>query len=429
MKTMLTGVYMGTNNSSDATKNAARFLMEGGVDPKTGEIVAGIGGKFEIRNVQDLLDFYGTMFAVEDTAGMDPLEKYNMVTEIGALLNASAALTTPEQRAEMAQKLKAKYPRIKDLINAVEDSTTYENIQARGRQVLIMLFANKERKMAIANPNLDEARNAYATFGGDLHSGTINLNGFLNKALQLDIMKYLYSFGVHGVMGPIRALGPILGNKPTAELLPKGADGSVVQNDEDALQRSFPQMDRLAELMLYERKQTKNGARRLNAREVFEILKTDPLFDKVDENRLYNMVRLTYLRYYGPSQNKIHATPIGPTFGRNVDHQTSMRTPNLNGLSKDELALLGLDLMFKWAEEDGLALSSAERKILEKRAQQDEKFIRDFDALVWSGSDTMEYDLRRAYETVKAKGWNKLFSPLPERHPIRVICALAPALD
>ena len=56
---MLTSVYMGTNNSSHDTENAAHFLVKGGeLDGKT---VKGIGGKYMERNVQDLLDFYAVV--------------------------------------------------------------------------------------------------------------------------------------------------------------------------------------------------------------------------------------------------------------------------------------------------------------------------------------------------------------------------------
>lgn len=417
LQEMLTGVYMGTSNSSKETRHAAEFLMKGGIDPETGEQVQGIGGKFVNRNVQDLLDFYGTMYAVEDTTKMDPSEKHKMMTEIAGFLNLSPHTTTPEDRAEKAAKLKARYPQIEDLTTAA-DGIAYENIQARGREVLIMLFANKEGKRAVANPNLDEARNAYATFGGDLHSGTINLNNHLPKSYQLGIMDYLYKHGVHAVMKPIRSLGPVLKNKPTAELQPKNADGQVVQSDEEAMQRSFEQMNKISELILYEREHTEGeGARRLNAGEVFKHCQRDELFQNVDENTLYNMVRVSYVRW-GISQHKIHAGPIGPTFGKNVDHQTSQRTPNISGNSKEELCELGMELMFKWAEEDGIEIDSYEKDTISKRAWQDETFVKAFGSAVWSGEANRDYNLRRVYNHVKENGWDSVFPPLPETHPI-----------
>lgn len=422
LKHMLTGVYMGTNNNSDATLNAARFLIEGGVDAATGEIVKGIGGKFVNRNVQDLLDFYGTMYAVENTGDMDPLEKFNMMRDIANFLNSSSHASTKEERAQKAAALKTRYPKIEGLINAADDVVTYENIQARGREVLIMLFANKEGKMAVANPNLDEARNAYATFGGDLHSGTINLNMHMPKSYELAVMLYLYKHGVQGVMPPVRALGPILRNKPSAQLQPKGPDGEVTQSDEDSLQRTFEQMHFISTCMLSKRTHTEDGDRRLNAGEVYEACRNSDIFANIDENRLYNMVKLSYVRW-GIAQHKIHATPVGPTFGMNVDHQTSLRTPNISGQSRDELSALGLDLMFQWAAKDGIGWNETEKTILRRRTWQDETFNRTFDLHLWHGKNGMDYDLRRVYDRAIQKGLDDLFKPLSSRHPVRVVTA------
>lgn len=360
MPNFLTCVYMGTDNSSEDTRFAAEFLINGGVDPETGEKVKGIGGKFLNRNVQKLLKFYSDLYGEE---------------------------VLPS------------------------DGVAYENIQARGREVLIMLFANKENKMAIANPNLDEARNAYATFGGDLHSGTINLNAHLNKDLQLDVMRYMRDFGVEGIMPPIKSLSAVLRNKPSAELQPKDESGKVVQTDEAAMQRNFKQMNAISDCMLYAVKKTTNGDRRLNASEVFETCKKDKLFDAVDENTLYNMVRLSYVRW-GISQHKIHASPIAPTFGHNVDHQTSQRTPNLHGQSKDELAILGIDLIFSWAKEDGLQWNEADRKILVRLAWQNEEFVKEFDKLVYRKSENIDYDLKKLYNEIKEKSIKAVFKSL-----------------
>lgn len=419
MKHMLTGVYMGTNNSSDATQNAARFLIEGGTDDQ-GHVVDGIGGKFKNRNVQDLLDFYGVIYAVEDTTKLSGSAKDKMMQDIAGYLNMSPHTTTPQERLQAADKLKQAYP-IEDLVTAA-DGIAYENIQARGREVLIMLFANKEGKMAVANPNLDEARNAYATFGGDLHSGTINLNAHIPKDYQLGIMRYLHDKGVQGVMAPVKALGPTLKNKPSAELLPKDEHGNVIQNDEDAMQRSFAQMNRISELMLHEKVDTPHGGRRLNATEVFEACQKDDLFKGVSENQLYNMVRVSYYRW-GVAQHKIHATPVSPTFGFNVDHQTSLRTPNISGNSKDELTELAVSLLYDWAEDDGVSLQGGERSIIEKRALQDESFIKVMDQRLWKRdpSSDMDIHLRQVYDDIKQDGWDGVFGTLSSHHPISII--------
>lgn len=426
MQSFLTGVYMGTDNSSDDTINAARFLMQGGTDSKTGETVKGIGGKFVERNVQDLLDFYGVMYAVEHFETLPEDRKIELSHDIASYLNMSPYSTTREERQAKAEALKGKYPEITDLVTAA-DGVAYENIQARGREVLIMLFANKERKMAVANPNLDEARNAYATFGGDLHSGTINLNAHMPKAYELQVLQYLYEHGLQGVMPPVRALGPILKNKPTAELQPKDDAGNVVQHDEDALQRTFVQMDTISDHMLYTRKLTKNGERRLNAGEIYDQCRNDAAFANADENELFNMIRLSYVRWT-IAQHKIHASPIGPTFGKNVDHQTSQRTPNIGAEGQDEIASLGLDIMERWAERDGLQWDKEEMAIIRKRAWQDPSFIHRFEAGIWSGTAGLDYDLGKLYRSVKQHGWDGVFPPLNDNHPIKVIYKVSPNL-
>jgi NAD+ synthase (glutamine-hydrolysing) len=419
---MLSCVYMGTNNSSDETRNAARLLIEGGMDPLTGDFTEGIGGKFMTRNVQDLLDFYAVLYAVEDTTTIDPAIKLQFTKDVAKFMNASPYSVTGAEQQRKAEELKLSYPFIRDLVSTA-DGVAYENIQARGRQVLVMLMANKEGKMAISNPNLDEARNAYATFGGDLHSGTINLNGHIPKAYQLDIMSYLYQHGLDGVIGPIKALGGILKNKPTAELLPKGADGSVIQNDEDALQATFPQLAKLASRMLYERIDTLNGARRMNAQEIYDVCRNDTLFAAVSENDLYNMLSVRYKRW-AMAQHKIHASPLAPTFGENVDHQTSLRTPNLSGNGRDELVLLGIHIMYEWAQQEGLGWSEVDKEILERRAWQDEAFVQAFGREVKDSEETKEVDLRSLYERIKNRGWGYVLGEAAQDSPSRLIAEI-----
>jgi NH3-dependent NAD+ synthetase len=420
LRHMLTTVYMGTSNSSDETREAARFLVEGGTGAN-GTPVDGIGGIHHERNVQDLLNFYALAYSIKDTTAMYPQRRVLIERDLGALLNAKPGSLTDAQMKTKIDRLRDIYPEINDVISAANprDALAYENIQARGRQVLIMLFANAEGKMAVANPNLDEARNAYATFGGDLHSGTINLNAHIPKKYQLQIMRYLYEHGLDGVMEPVRALEKVIKNKPSAELQPKSADGKVVQNDEDALQRSFGQMNRISRLMLHEKIREAGGERLMNAGEVFDHCRHDPEFSGVGPNNLFNMIRLSYARW-GVAQHKIHASPVAPTFGSNVDHQTSRRTPTLNGQSLDELTTLGVRLLYSFADEDGITLPG-DRTLIETRAAQDEHFIAGFDAKLWSGGAGLAYNLRGLYDSIKADGWDSVAAPLPAGHPLQVI--------
>lgn len=419
---MLTGVYMGTQNSSKQTDFAAELLMQGGVDPQTGQHEKGIGGKFMRRNVQDLLDFYGTIFALEDSTQLDD-ERFNELrSELAEILNLAPGSITLEELEARKEKLKAKYPEVDDIISAADpnDGVAYENIQARGRQVLIMLIANKEGKMAVVNPNLDEARNAYATFGGDLHSGTINLNAHLPKAYQLQLMQYLYEHGLQGAMGPVRSLGAVLKNKPSAELQPKNDKGEVVQHDEDALKGSFEQLDRVAHFMLKRTEDTPYGARRKNASEILEACEKDELFKGLKKADLFDMIMFRYRRW-AVAQHKIHASPIGPTFGNNVDHQTSLRTPNLSGEGRFELVELGIDIMCEWAKDDKLNWSDEDIAILKKRAIQDEHFVEVFEKNLWNPKSDYDFDLPDMYDRIKLAGNFDIFPKLAEDHPISII--------
>jgi NH3-dependent NAD+ synthetase len=412
---MLTCVYMGTNNSSAETRNAAHFLAKG--DDKT----AGIGGKYMERNVQDLLDFYAVVYAVENTSALPPERKISLQADLADYLNLRPGTLTFEDLRDKAKALRETYPEISgDLLSAADPrhALAYENIQARARQVLIMLIANAEGKMAIANPNLDEGRNAYATYGGDLHSGTINLNGFLPKAQELQIMQHLCDRGLEGVP-PIKSLSLVLCNKPSAELQPKNAAGEVEQNDEAALQRSFSQMNRISQLMLQERTGD-YSERRLNPGEVYDACRAEAIFSTADTAQLYNMVRFSYQRW-SLSQHKIHAAPITPTFGDNVDHQTSLRTPNLSGQDTAELAQLGIRLLFaKARDEFGQHASTAwnpdAERLWYKRTLCDENFADDFGVELRVGGDpALEFDLDALYRRARDNGLVAVFEPPPPR--------------
>ncbi len=421
---MLTAVYMGTKNNLDEHYEAARFLIEGGIGPD-GEHIKGIGGKFDEHNIQHLLNTYAAIHVVKNLDDIEPVRRTALVVAVAKYLNQSPEDVTPAELDVQAAAIKAEFPEITGQLLSAADprhSIAYENIQARAREVEIFAIANAEGKMAIANPNLDEARNAYATYGGDLHSGTINLNAHLPKAYQLQLMHYLYAHGLHGVMEPMRSLGKVLGNKPSAGLQPLGKKGELLQTDEDALQRNFSQMDRISRYMLYERVNTNDGMRRLNAGEVYEACQKDGLFAGVDENRLYNMIVISYKRW-GISQHKIHASPIAPTFGLNVDHQSSLRTPNLSGGSKDELTLLGVNLISKWIKDSGGQIASDQESLLKKRAQQDSEFIGIFDRNVRNQDKSLKIDtnLRALANKVGRDGWGSVFPPLAADHPLAVI--------
>lgn len=424
MSEMLVAVYMGTNNSSFATWNAAKTLVEGG-NYDGGGSFEGIGGKFIDFNIQDLMDFYAYTFAVEKTNDIEMQRGQEIMREVAAFFNASRHQYTPEQILEWEKRLYNDYPEIKRLVTAgkPDQVITYENLQARPREVLIMAMANYIKGMAMANPNLDEAYGAYATFGGDLHSGTINPNAGIHKIDEEALLEYLEQKGVQGVMKRIIALGPANNNRPSAELQPKMGD-KVVQFDEEALQGTFFQKAALARLRHHKKIHTENGDRWMNAGELFAKARADELFSRMDDNLLYNTVVYFYQRWEGPAQHKIHASPISYTHGESVDKQTSLRTPNLSGGSRDEIVQLGVDLLFKWAEEDKLGWDKQTYNLLRARSWQDLSFMQQFYRLMHNHNASLpnvDHNLRGLYDVLKEKGWDEVFSPLNENHPVTIV--------
>lgn len=436
MDNILTTVYMPTQNNPNEHYLAAKTLIEGGADDQ-GVAYPGIGGKFMTINVQDLLNFNALVYAVHDTSKIEPHRKGDLLKAVSEYLNQKPKKC--ETKAELdvhladldrqAAELRAQFPEIDgDLISVADPrhQVAYENIQARARGILVMLMANVEGKIAIANPNLDEAYNAYATFMGDLHSGTINLNGFIHKDDEQKAMVYMMNKGLHGgAMPPVKALLRTMQNTPSAGLLPLDKDGKLMQTDEDQLQRSYPQMKALSAMMIRDRVMTTEGLRRLNATEVYDKAAADPLFAKVSPAWLYNAVRLTYERFYGPAQPKIHATPYGPTFGLNIDHQVSLRTPNVNGRCQDELTQLGLTVIDRLAVRDGVTLAGFDKDLLLRRAVQDEQFVSSFTSLARNRNEKVKqvYDIGGLYHRMRDEGIASVLPALKADHPLAIISA------
>ena len=406
MDNMLTAVYMGTNNSSYETWYAAKTLMDGDVF-ENGKPFPGVGGKFLERNVQDLVTSTAFTFGAKNVSAISSERKAEIFEALAAFVHASPHEYSPEDMKHWANRLQRDYPEVESLTSAAlpGQGIAYENFQARIREVLIMALANVEAKMAVANPNLDEAYGAYATFGGDLHSGTVNWNGGVHKKDQQELMRYLEEKGVQGIMDRIVALSPANNNQPTAELQPK-QDGEVAQNDEDALQGTFPQKAALARLRHHTKMMTKHGERWFNASEVYQRARQDNLFDGLDDNRLFNAVTNFYSRWEGPAQHKVHATPISNSFGQSVDKQTSLRTPNLSGGSRDEIVQMGIGLLYDWAKDESLNWAEDDKRLAMQRATQDKAFVQEFYSKIWNRDPALEhmsYNLRGLYDQLTEK--------------------------
>lgn len=419
MNNFLITHFFPTRNSSKLSEDGARLLIEG----DTSQGIEGIGGRFVVRDVDDLVTMCAITFGMKNTRDMDPERKAALNADMSEFVHANPHEHTPEKMKAWEDDLRAKYPEIEEFTSVAipGQSIAYENFQARIRSVLEWAVANVNKAMPHANPNLTEAYTNNTTAQGDLQGGAINPNGGLFKDDEQALLLYLEEKGLHGILPPIKALSLINNNEPTAELLPM-KEGEVVQNDADTMQATMPQITAMARLMHHNKIMTKDGARDRNASEVYDIARTDDQFSSLDDNQLFNTVANFYRRWYS-GQFKIHMATVQATFGENVDHQTSRRTPNLNGAARDEIIQMGLNLMFKWSDEDGLNWTAGKRQVLMQRAWNgDTQFVREFmNEMRDQNADAtnMHYDLRALYERVKDQGWDKTFTPLPAGHAIQ----------
>lgn len=423
MKNYLILYYLPTSNNPDEHEKGARELVHGGVDEETGERFEGIGGQYHVRSIQDLVTATAMIFGVEDTTKMSWDEKRDLMMELSDFVFASPKQYTPQQMQEWADKLKQRHPKLIELTSAAlpGQSIAYENFQARLRTVIIWAVANVYKGMARANCNLSEIYTNNTTAAGDQHGGAINPNSWLHKADQQVLMKYLEEKGLHGVIPPLRALKQVNRNIPSAGLLSQDQD----QTDEATMQATMPQIKELSILMHHTKIDTEHGERRLNVGEVYEFAKENLHFQNLDDNRLFNTVANFYRREQS-GQFKRHMAVIGQANGMSLDKQTSSRNPNLSGGSRDEIVQLGIDLLFAWAQEDGLGWSEQQRQQLRARAWQDQGFVQEFQSAIWNrdeGQANMSFNLRGLYEQIKAQGWDHVFTPLDDRHPLRAIQA------
>lgn len=429
MKHYLIMYYMPTNNNSDEHEQGARVLSEGGID-ENGRAFKGLGGRFKVRSIQDLVTMSAFVFGTTNTSDISADRKQKIMMELSTFVHASPKKYTPEEMQEWADRLQDEYPELEELTSVAlpGHSIAYENFQARIRTVLIWAAANVHKGSPRANPNLTEGYTNNTTAAGDLQGGGFNPNGGIFKDDEQQLLKYLEEKGIPGIIPPIKALCVINGNKPTAGLLPK-EDGEVTQNDEDTMQATMPQISILARLMHHHKIHTDNGERELNFGEVYRAAREKEEFNKQDNNQLFSTVANFYRRWYS-GQFKIHMATIQPTFGENKDHQTSRRTPNISGQSRDEIVQLGIDLLFDWANEDGLVWNNYD--LLQQRAWQDKKFTKDFFKEMANRDPSQPnatYNLRGVYDSLKERGWSGLFGELRSEHALNVIRPQSPELN
>jgi NH3-dependent NAD+ synthetase len=416
MDNMLSCVYMGTDNSSDETLRAAKTLVEGGVT-EDGTAFKGIGGKFGYRNVQRLVEVYAEIFSGVNPSKVSDERDAEIRKEIADILKLRGDETTPQELERRIHVLKSTFDEVSyDVLSTANGnhSLAYENIQARLRQVLIMLFSNVENKIAISNPNLDEGRNSYATWGGDLHGGMISGNAHKGKQRQTEHMQMLYDFGLEGI-SPLKAFHWALQNRPSAELQPKSKDGKVTQFDEDQLGRTFRQMDVISHFMLYDRPLAQNE-RKNNPIEVFESCKAHAAFAADSIEVLHDRIRLSYEKW-AHAQFKIHGSPISFTYGENIDHQSSLRTPNISAFHRPELAQMAIHCLDLMAQRDGTTLEALTGGIsareLATRALIDQDLAKALSGKMWTpeAQDGRKMKVGTLYAYIKQNGFAQFAQP------------------
>ena len=165
---ILTCVYQTTENSSDATYDAARTLADA------------LGATWHLFQVQDLVD------------------RYVAIVE--------AAIGRP--------------------LTWQQDDIALQNIQARVRGPGVWMLANIGNALLLSTSNRSEAAVGYATMDGDTCGGLCPIAG-IDKAFLLWWLRWIERTGPEGV-GPVPGLGPVNQLTPTAELRP----AEMAQTDE-----------------------------------------------------------------------------------------------------------------------------------------------------------------------------------------------------
>jgi NAD+ kinase len=354
----LTCIYMPSDNSSERTERAARFLIEGGELPD-GSHVEGIGGEFYVAPVQAILDE-----AIIAAVGLDVSKvAADHVDDILGHLEKHEKLD-PQERADLAR---AKLMRqIKEYINAKPgeipvlpgyvakncvhvlptwgnpaDDLTLQNIQSRVRVSIPWTIGNKLNKIPFTTSNASEGALGYTNPGGDLHLGGSNITGGEPKD---DIVCSLHYAEKHGFVSLAAAcsLYWVNAEKPSAELR-KTAEGQVEQSDEQDLGFNYAQSAFIEDKLLIERK---------TPSEVFQLMKTSKLFSSRTTSDLRNVIT-DFCKRWKSAQFKRIMSPHSPHVGRNLDPHQSIRTTLLGDHFDTGCARVTLDTLAELAGGDG----------------------------------------------------------------------------
>ena len=202
-------------------------------------------------------------------------------------------------------------------------------------------------------------------------------------------MHQLMSGELYGA-SPVEAFYWVLKNKPSAELQPM-QEGKVTQNDEDALGRTFLQARLISEAMFTEDITDTSCGRCRTPFEVFRTCLSQAAFKGDALEDVHDKVILSYINWKF-AQHKIHAFPINMTYGRNVDHQTSCRTPNISECHTLELAQLTIECLDTMAKNKGKSFEDLTQGLSKQeclqRAMMDAAFAQSIQSAMWTPSAT-----------------------------------------
>ena len=169
MPKVLMCLYQGTDNSSETTFNAAKYLAEE------------IGATFHSWNIEPVVQQYHSL-----VNGLYPDRPLSWKT----------------------------------------DDIAMQNIQARSRSPGVWMLANRENKLLIATSNLSESALGYATMDGDT-SGVISVIAGINKTTIRKVNRWLEEVGLplsvdgKSARHQLKEMHRVNVQQPTAELRPE----------------------------------------------------------------------------------------------------------------------------------------------------------------------------------------------------------------
>lgn len=147
--------------------------------------------------------------------------------------NAETLVTRLGARLSVVPIHDALHQHFKDIgFDPANLGVTYENAQARERTQILMDVANMDGALVVGTGDLSEAALGWCTFNGD-HMSMYHINAGVPKTL----IRYLAEWSADEVLGAEAAatVRDICATPITPELLPLGADGSLVQCTEQVI--------------------------------------------------------------------------------------------------------------------------------------------------------------------------------------------------